>query len=141
MGVLIVVEENRQVFHAESVCWRTRVCVGEPWTCVGHSNDHNSAVIRSKLMIFVFPESSHRAAAHGTVPDRFRLIPEEFLMKILTVLRKSVFCQKIKTFLKKSLRKMRFLPRGERDTSQPFSNIKIYSIYRNIFNEYQNIIN
>merc|ERR1712184_223522 len=79
-------------------CWRTRVCVGEPWTCVGHSNVHNSAVIRSKLMIFLFPESSHRAAAHGTVPDRFRLIPEEFLMKILSVLRKSRFLSTNKDF-------------------------------------------
>merc|ERR1712110_1080796 len=35
-----------------------------------------------------------------------------------------IVCQKINTFLKKSLRKLRFLPRGERDTSQPFKNIK-----------------
>ena len=87
--------------NAKSVCWRTRVCVGEPWTCVGHSNVHNSAVIRSKLMIFFFPESSHRAAARGTVPDRFRLIPEEFLMKILTVLRKSGLFVKNNDFFKK----------------------------------------
>merc|ERR1712110_1006316 len=82
--------------------------------------------IRSKLMIFFFPESSYRAAARGTVPDRFWLIPEEFLMNILTVLRKSgLFVKKKKDFLKKSLRKLRFLPRGERDTSQPLKNIKI----------------
>merc|ERR1712110_935124 len=36
-----------------------------------------------------------------------------------------IFRQQIKTFLKKSLRKLRFLPRGERDTSQPLKNIKI----------------
>merc|ERR1712110_300732 len=33
-------------------------------------------------MIFFFPESSHRAAARGTVPDRFRLIPEDFFEKV-----------------------------------------------------------
>merc|ERR1712110_515927 len=52
-------------------------------------------------MIFFFPESSHRAAARGTVPDRFRLIPEESLMKILTVLRKYVLLSKNKNLFEK----------------------------------------
>merc|ERR1712110_1318674 len=95
--------------------------------CVGHSNVHNSAVIRSKLMIFFFPKSSHRAAAHGTVPDRFRLIPEEFLMKILTVLRRSgFFVNKQRLFFEKVVPKIE-VPAPRRARYVPaFSNIKKY---------------
>merc|ERR1712110_793190 len=52
-------------------------------------------------MIFFSPKSSHRAAARGTVPDRFRLIPKDLLMKILTFQRKSIFVCKNKDFFEK----------------------------------------
>ena len=44
--------------------------------CMRHSNNHNSAVISLKLMIFLFLESSHRAGGRGTVPGRIRVHPE-----------------------------------------------------------------
>merc|ERR1712110_205604 len=81
--------------------WGLKEATSPPWEVPGssraqwgYSNDHNSAVISSKLMILFFPESSHRAAARGTVPDWFRLIPDDFLMKI------QFFSQKITSFCK-----------------------------------------
>ena len=44
-----------------------------------HSNDHNSAVRILKIDDIFFPESSHRAAARGTVPVQFWLIPDDVL--------------------------------------------------------------
>merc|ERR1712110_1015304 len=97
-------------------------------------------LIRAKLMICVFPESSHRAAARGTVPDRFRLIPEEFLMKLLTILRKSGFLSKNKDSSEKvapkievpAPRRARYVPafqkyKNHKNSNNENSNISFFS--------------
>ena len=59
------------------------MCVEEPWACVGQSNDHNSAVIRDMELISGMEKKVDRPGTRETVPDRFRLIPDDFLVKIL----------------------------------------------------------
>ena len=48
-----------------------------------------------------YPIQVDRPGARETVPDRFWLIPEDFLMKILTFQRKSIFVGKNNDFFEK----------------------------------------
>ena len=72
------------------------MCVGEPWTCVGQSNDHNSAVIRDTELISGMAKKVDRPGTRETVPDRFRLIPYDFL-KYIWMFSETVmtFCEQI----------------------------------------------
>ena len=49
---------------------------------------------------FAYPIQVGHAGAHGTGPDRFRAVPDDFLMK--TFFEKMPFFEKVDVFIKKS---------------------------------------